>query len=198
MIAVLSDLDGVLVDSRGAIERGWRLWAAERGLPEPAAEALHGRTSAAVIAYLAPHLDPTAEAIVVERIQTERGGAVAALPGAADLLTRWPHDRLAIVTSGTRGLATTRLRAAGLPVPEVLISADRVSRGKPDPEGYLLAARELGVEPSDCVVIEDAPAGVEAGLAAGMHVVGIGDLPEATVRAASVADWLQTARLPAT
>jgi sugar-phosphatase len=197
MTAVLSDLDGVLVDSRAAIERGWRLWAAGHGLAEPPAEALHGRTSAAVIADLAPHLDAVAEAIVVERIQTEHGGAVAALPGAADLLTQWPRARLAIVTSGTRGLATARLRAAGLPVPAVLITADCVSRGKPDPEGYLLAARELGVEPSDCVVLEDAPAGVEAGLAAGMHVVGIGDLPQATVMAASVADWLQTARLPA-
>jgi sugar-phosphatase len=193
MTAVLSDLDGVLVDSLEAIERGWRLWAAERGLGEPAAETLHGRTSAAVIADLAPHLDAAGEAIAVERIQTERGGAVTALPGAADLLAGWPADRLAIVTSGTHALATARLHAAGLPVPGVLISAERVSRGKPDPEGYLLAARELGVEPSDCVVLEDAPAGVEAGLAAGMHVVGIapGGLTGAHIVAESVADWLR-------
>ncbi len=116
MTFVLSDLDGVLVDSRGAIERGWRLWAAERGLAEPTAEVLHGRTSSAVIADLAPHLDPVTEA-AVERIQTERGGPVTALPGAAELLTQWPGDRLAIVTSGTRDLATARLGAAGLPVP---------------------------------------------------------------------------------
>jgi sugar-phosphatase len=185
MIAVLSDLDGVLVDSMTAIERGWRLWA------EPASETLHGRTSQAVIADLAPQLDPAAEALAVERTQTERGGAVSALPGAGDLLARWPRDRLAIVTSGTRGLATARLRAAGLPLPEVLITAERVSRGKPDPEGYLLAAHELGADPSECVVLEDAPAGVEAGLAAGMHVVGVGDLAGADQTVASVAEWLR-------
>ena len=101
---------------------------------------------------------------------------MTALPGAADLLAQWPHDRLAIVTSGTRDLASARLGAAGLPVPRVLVSAERVSRGKPDPEGYLLAARELAAEPSECVVLKDAPAGVRAGVAAGMRVVGIGRL----------------------
>ncbi|MEA2450035.1 MAG: mannitol-/sugar-/sorbitol-6-phosphatase, partial [Thermoleophilaceae bacterium] len=152
MIAVLSDLDGVLVDSRASIERGWQLWAAERGIPEPAAEVLHGRTSAAVVAELAPHLDAEREAAEVERIQVEQGGAVTALPGAGDLLSGWPRGRLAIVTSGTGELAAARLDAAGLQAPDVLVSAERVGRGKPDPEGYLLAARELGVDPAACVV----------------------------------------------
>jgi sugar-phosphatase len=199
MTAVLSDLDGVLVDSRGSIERGWRVWAASRGRPEPAAEVLHGRTSAAVVADLAPHLDPEREAAEVERIQVEHGGAVRALPGAADLLRGWPRDRLAIVTSGTGELAATRRHAAGLRVPGVLVSAERVRRGKPDPEGYLLAARELGVDTAACVVLEDTPAGVEAGLAAGMRVVGIGgpdpapELAAAHLVVASVADWLRDA-----
>jgi sugar-phosphatase len=191
VIAVLSDLDGVLVDSLAAIDRGWRLWAAERGLPQPTAEQLHGRTSAAVIAELAPHLDPVSEAAEVERIQAERGGAVTALPGAGELLADWPRDRLAIVTSGTLDLAAARLRSAGLPQPDVFVSAERVARGKPDPEGYLLAARELGVDPGDCVVLEDAPAGVAAGLAAGMRVVGIGALSEAEEVVSSVAEWLR-------
>jgi sugar-phosphatase len=195
--AVLSDLDGVLVDSRDSIERGWRLWAARRGLPEPADEQLHGRTSAAVVADLAPDLDAETEAAEVERIQAERGGAVTALPGAVDLLTGWPRERLAIVTSGTHDLAAARLQAAGLPMPDVLVTAERVSRGKPDPEGYLLAARELGADPAECVVLEDAAMGVTAGLAAGMRVVGIADsnaadeLAEAHVVVASVADWLR-------
>jgi sugar-phosphatase len=196
MIAVLSDLDGVLVDSRASIERGWRLWASARGLPEPAEEVLHGRTSAAVVAELAPHLDPEREAAEVERIQVEQGGAVTALPGAADLLSGWPRDRLAIVTSGTAELAAARLDAAGLQAPDVLVSAERVGRGKPDPEGYLLAARELGVDPAACVVLEDTPAGVAAGLAAGARVVGIGardELAAAHLVVASVAAWLRDA-----
>jgi sugar-phosphatase len=146
-----------------------------------------------VIADLAPHLDPEREASEVERIQAEHGGPVTALPGAAELLTGWPPERLAIVTSGRRELAIARLRAAGLKPPPVLVTAERVSRGKPDPEGYLLAARELSVAPADCVVLEDAPAGVAAGLAAGMHVVGIGKLAEAHVAVASVAEWLRDA-----
>jgi sugar-phosphatase len=196
MIAVLSDLDGVLVDSRASIERGWQLWAAERGIPEPAAEVLHGRTSAAVVAELAPHLDAEREAAEVERIQVEQGGAVTALPGAGDLLSGWPRGRLAIVTSGTGELAAARLDAAGLQAPDVLVSAERVGRGKPDPEGYLLAARELGVDPAACVVLEDTPAGIAAGLAAGARVVGIGvrdELAAAHLVVATVAAWLRDA-----
>jgi HAD superfamily hydrolase (TIGR01509 family) len=194
--AVLSDLDGVLVDSRAAIERGWRLWAASHDLPEPSDSQLHGRTTAAVVADLAPHLDPEREAAAVERLQAEHGGEVTALPGAAELLREWPRDRLAIVTSGTHDLALARLRAARLPEPDVLVTAESVTRGKPDPEGYLRAARELGVEPAACVVLEDAPAGVAAGVAAGMHVVAIvdGDLDAADVVVPSVAGWLRGRR----
>jgi mannitol-1-/sugar-/sorbitol-6-phosphatase len=172
MKAILSDLDGVLVDSQAAIMRAWRSWGARNGIHGSAIEAIpHGRPSREVIAMLAPHLDPAAESLVVEALEVEDTEGLVALPGAHALFA--VAEPVAVVTSGTLPLATTRLRSVGLPVPDVLITPERLSRGKPDPEGYLLAARELGVDPADCIVLEDAPAGLQAGRAAGMHVVGI-------------------------
>ena len=172
MKAILSDLDGVLVDSQAAIMRAWRSWGAKNGVAGEAIEAIpHGRPSREVIAMLAPHLDPAAESLVVEALEVEDTEGLVALPGARALFD--VAEPVAVVTSGTLPLATTRLRSVGLPIPDVLVTPERISRGKPDPEGYLLAARELGVDPADCVVLEDAPAGLRAGRAAGMHVVGI-------------------------
>jgi mannitol-1-/sugar-/sorbitol-6-phosphatase len=172
LTAILSDLDGVLVDSHSSIMRAWRWWGAEHGVESEAIEGVqHGRPSGEIIALLAPGLDAAAESRAIDLRQADDVEGVVALPGAHDLFTG--ADPVAIVTSCTVPLATARLRAAGLAVPEVLVTPERLSRGKPDPEGYLLAARELGAAPADCVVLEDAPAGVEAGRAAGMHVVGI-------------------------
>ncbi|MDP9345006.1 MAG: HAD-IA family hydrolase [Actinomycetota bacterium] len=134
----------------------------------------------------------------MEHHQVHHVAGVRALPGAEELLGPGGPRPLAVVTSGTLPLATARLRAAGLEVPGVLVTPERVRRGKPDPEPYLLGARDLGVDPADCVVLEDAPAGVAAGRAAGMHVVGItttlapGQL-DAHEHAASVAEWLRRA-----
>jgi mannitol-1-/sugar-/sorbitol-6-phosphatase len=194
---VLSDLDGVLVDSHASIMRAWRWWGERNGVERSAVEAVqHGRPSGEIIAALAPHLDAAAESRAIDLRQAEDTDGVVALDGAAELLDGAAPGRLAIVTSCTVPLATARLRAAGLPAPPVLVTPERLRRGKPDPEGYLLAARDLGADPRDCVVLEDAPAGVEAGRAAGMHVVGVltthaaADLAAAHERVASVAEWL--------
>jgi mannitol-1-/sugar-/sorbitol-6-phosphatase len=196
MTAILSDLDGVLVASHASIMRAWRWWGAEHGVESEAIEGVqHGRPSGEIIALLAPGLDAAAESRAIDLRQADDVAGVIALPGAHDLLAG--SDPVAIVTSCTVPLATARLRAAGLAVPEVLVTPERLSRGKPDPEGYLLAARELGAAPADCVVLEDAPAGVEAGRAAGMHVVGITTTHDpaeldAHELAPSIAAWLQS------
>ena len=172
--AVLSDLDGVLVDSAAAIEHSWRRFAARHELD--ARDVLahsHGRRAVDLIRLVAPHLDAEAEAARIEREEIEGAGALRPLPGARELAEAVPADRFAVVTSGTRALAVARLRAAGIAVPEVLVTAEQVENGKPDPEGYLRAAAQLGVEPEHSVVLEDAPAGVAAGLAAGMTVIAV-------------------------
>ena len=167
--AILCDLDGVLVDSGDAVEAVWRDWAVEQDLdPAGVLRAMHGVPSREVIASVAPHLDAAAEAERVDARHAQTGGA--ALPGAAELLAAAPAESLAVVTSCGSSLAAARLRSAGLPEPAILVTADAVRRGKPAPDAYLVAAQALGAEPGRCVVIEDAPAGVRAGRAAGMTV----------------------------
>ena len=197
MTVVLSDLDGVLVDSHESIMRAWRSWGERHGVERSAIEAVqHGRPSGEVIAALTPHLDASRESTAIDLLQADDTDGVVALPGAAELLDGLAPGAVAVVTSCTLPLATARLRAAGLAAPAVLVTPERLARGKPDPEGYLLAARELGADPADCVVLEDAPAGVEAGRAAGMHVVGVltthaaEELAAAHERVRSVAEWL--------
>ena len=165
--AVLSDLDGVLVDSGAAVERVWREWAVAQGLDgDEVVEAMHGVPSPQVIARVAPHLDPRSEGERVDRLHAETGGV--ALPGASALLAAVAP--LAVVTSCSSSLGAARFDAAGLVAPEVLITSDRTERGKPFADPYLAAASALGVSPRDCLVIEDAPAGISAGLAAGAEV----------------------------
>ena len=160
---VLSDLDGVLVDSGAAVERVWRDWALELGLdPEEVGRATHGVPSRQVIERVAPHLDAVAEAERVDRLHAETGGT--ALPGARELI----EAAAAVVTSCSVPLARARLRAAGLPEHAVMITSELTERGKPHPDPYLAAAAALGVDPADCIVIEDSPAGIAAARAAGM------------------------------
>jgi sugar-phosphatase len=196
--AILSDLDGVLVDSGDAIEVTWSTWARSRGLdPEVLVGRIHGRPAGDVIREVAPHLDLAAEAAVVTQMDID-GPPAKLLPGARDLLGGAAGVPVAIVTSCPHALAHVRLEAVDLPVPDVLVTADRVSAGKPDPQGYRLAATELGIDPAACVVFEDAPAGVAAGAAAGASVVGITTTHPAdellaagaTTTAASVAEAL--------
>ncbi|CAL9625388.1 MULTISPECIES: HAD family hydrolase [Streptomyces] len=174
--ALLFDNDGTLVSSLDSVERCWSLWAREYGITaeEFGRVELHGRPAAEIVADLLPaHLVPEAVARV-EQLEVEDvpNGGVRLLPGTRDFLAALPSDRWAVVTSATRRLAEARLGAVGI-TPKALVSADDVTRGKPDPEPYLLAARQLGVDPAHCVVFEDAPAGLRAGRAAGMTTVAL-------------------------
>jgi mannitol-1-/sugar-/sorbitol-6-phosphatase len=172
--AVLFDLDGVLVESRESTERVWLEWAVKNRIDEAALRsAMHGVRSADVIRALRPDLDAVAEAEEVERRQAEAAAGLAAIPGAAAALEALRAERVAVVTSGTRPLALARLAAAGIEPPAVVVFADDVTRGKPDPEGYLTAARRLGADPAEALVVEDAPPGIEAGRAAGMATVAL-------------------------
>ena len=172
--AVLFDLDGVLVDSTPAVERVWRKWAAEHHRdPDYVVEMAHGRRSVETIRVVAPELKAEEENLKVEQMEIEDKEGVTVIPGAAELLRSLPPDRFTIVTSATRPLAAARLGYAGLPVPKQYISADDVTNGKPDPEPYLKGAVLLGFAPKDCIVIEDAPAGVKSAKAAGMRVLAL-------------------------
>jgi sugar-phosphatase len=172
--ALLCDLDGVLVDSTAAIARVYRAWAARHGLDGDLVVATaQGRPSREVVRVCAPDLDAAAESAAIEAAHVGDQAGVVVIAGAAELLAETPAERIAVVTSCSDALAAARLRAAGLAVPRVLVTADMVARGKPDPEGYLRAASLLGAAPADCVVVEDAPAGVAAGRAAGMRVIGV-------------------------
>ena len=172
--AILFDLDGVLVDSTGAVDREWRAWARRKGIDGDAVMAIaHGVRTLEVIERVAPHLDADAEAAAIENHEAHDQQGVTVMPGAAELVRSIPEGRWAVVTSGSSLLATNRLRHCGLPVPRVLVTADDVAHGKPDPEPYLKGAELLGFDPADCLVVEDAPAGIESARAGGMKVIGI-------------------------
>jgi sugar-phosphatase len=166
--AVISDLDGVLVDSAAATSRAWAAWGERHGIDGAAIQAgNHGRPARAVIAeHVPPHALDAESAFVLDAEVGDTGG-VTAFPGAAGVLGL---PVVAIATSCTLPLAHARLAAAGLDVPDVLVTADQVERGKPAPDPYLLAAARLGVDPAACLVLEDAPSGIAAGRAAGMTV----------------------------
>jgi sugar-phosphatase len=191
--AILFDLDGVLVDSTRAVDREWREWAARKGVNGDAIMAIaHGVRTIEVIRRVAPHLDAEVEAAAIENHEAHDQRGVTVMPGAADLLKVIPDERWGVVTSGSRLLAQNRLRFCGLPVPEVLVTSDDVTNGKPHPEPYLKGAEGLGLNPGECLVIEDAPAGIEAGRAAGMKVIGMASTyrPEILERADAVVQKL--------
>ncbi len=172
--AILFDLDGVLADSTRAVDREWREWAARKGVDGDAIMAIaHGVRTVEVIKRVAPHLDADAEAREIENHEAQDQQGVVVMPGAVELVRSVPEGRWGVVTSGSRLLATNRLRFCGLPVPEVLVTSDDVTHGKPHPEPYLMGAERLGFAPADCLVIEDAPAGIQSARAAGTKVLGI-------------------------
>jgi sugar-phosphatase len=172
--AILFDLDGVLVDSTGSVTRQWRRWAEEHNLdPQKVLEIAHGVRTIEIVRTLAPHLDAEAEVKRIEKREADDQEGVAVMAGAAELLKAIPEGRWCVVTSGTRYLATARLKLANLPTPNVLVSADDVSKGKPDPEPYLMGARLLGMKPAECLVVEDAPAGIRAAHGGGMKAIAI-------------------------
>ncbi len=193
---LLFDLDGVLIDSTPAVARVWQRWAVEHGLdPETVVRMAHGRPSRTTIRELLPNADIDRAVLdkedrEVERREMEDLDGVVLLPGARQLLNSLPPARWNVATSCTRPLAEVRLRAAGLPIPKTMITSSDVKIGKPDPEPYLKAAAKLRFAASDCIVLEDTPAGVRAGKAAGARVIAFlttmirGDLEDAG------ADWI--------
>lgn len=172
--AVLFDLDGVLVDSTPCVTRVWRGWALEHGFdPECVVQVAHGKKAIETVRIVAPHLDPNHEFAILEQRELDDTEGLSVLPGAKELLASLPASKYVIVTSGTRRLAIRRLQIAGLPVPKQLISADEVTRGKPDPEPYLKGAAAVGAPAGECLVFEDAPSGIHSAQAAGAKVIGI-------------------------
>lgn len=172
--AILFDLDGVLVDSAACVEKSWRDWAARHGLEaNRILEVAHGRRTTETIPLIAPHLNVDEEVAALAVIESGTTEGVHEVPGARELVESLPPNAWAVVTSGVRSVATLRMRHTGLPVPRVLVCADEIERGKPDPQGYLVAAERLGVQPAMCVVVEDTPPGLQAARAAGMRSIGI-------------------------
>ncbi|ORX81024.1 putative phosphatase [Basidiobolus meristosporus CBS 931.73] len=169
--AFLFDLDGTLVNTIAAVEKHYTIWANELGIePQPVIEYCHGVRSIEVMNKFAPpgkvfSIEETNAWEEVLRLDSE---GVFVVPGIVELLAKLPKERWAIVTSGTRSMAETRLKQMNLPIPEVFITADSVTHGKPHPEGYLTAASRLGFKPEECMIFEDAPAGIEAGINGGI------------------------------
>ena len=188
---MLFDLDGVLVDSTPAVARVWTIWANKHGfVPDDVLRQAHGRPSLTTIRELLPHSDHDAENREVERGEIEDVEGVIPLPGALELLQTLPQDRWVIATSCTRRLAEVRIRAAGLPMPKHMITSNDVHRGKPDPEPYSKAAKSLGFAPADCIVVEDAPAGIQAGKASGARVLALRTTAPDPELTQSGADWI--------
>jgi len=172
--AIIFDLDGVLVDSTACIERHWRRWAIKRGLDiDEILRVSHGMRTVDTVRMFAPDIDFVSEAAELEEREAADTDGVVAIDGAVALASSLPRGTWAVATSGTKSMATGRILHTGLPEPAVLVTADDVREGKPDPEVFLMAAQRLGVMPRRCIVIEDAPAGIAAGRAAGMHVIAV-------------------------
>jgi len=188
---VLFDLDGVLVDSTPAVARVWTIWANKHGFdPQETVRKAHGRPSLATIRELLPNADHAAENAIVEGMEIEDLEDVVALPGAAELLRALPTEKWTVVTSCTRRLALVRLRAAGLPIPAKLVTSNDITNGKPHPEPFLQGAKLLGFAPAQCVVFEDAPAGIRAGKAAGTRVIALQTTEQDNFLRQAGADWI--------
>ena len=172
--ALLFDLDGVLVDSLPAVARVLRAWAATRGLDaDLLIKTSQGRRTSEMLGAVAPWLDIPREVEILDDMEERETESMHAMAGAKQLLDQLTPGQWAIVTSGSRRLSTSRLKNAGLPIPPVFVTGDQVERGKPDPQCYLLAASLLGVAPADALVLEDAPIGIAAAMAAGIRAIGV-------------------------
>lgn len=191
--ALLLDMDGTLVHSTGEVETVWRLWCRRHRLdPEPVLAMCHGVRSREVIRTLAPQLDLAQEVALLDELEIHHTGQAEALAGARTLLADLPVERWAVVTSASQRVARHRLRSAGLPLPALLVGAEDVEYGKPDPDPYLLAAERLGLAAADCLVFEDAPAGISSALRAGCRVVQVGGRQRLSPGiSALIQDWRQ-------
>jgi sugar-phosphatase len=174
--AVIFDMDGVVIDSGDIYAKHWRLWGDQHGIDfSTRIAAVHpGRPPVETIRLVAPGLDAEAESRAFNAaLGADDGVTIAAMPGARELLESLPQGRWAIATSAFRDIAEGWLAATGLPRPSAFVTVDDIEHGKPAPDPYLLAAKLLGVDPARCVVVEDSPAGVQAGKSAGAHVLGL-------------------------
>jgi mannitol-1-/sugar-/sorbitol-6-phosphatase len=190
-LGVLFDLDGVLVDSTPAVARCWSRWSQLHGFdPEDVVRRAHGRPSMVTLRELLPDADLEAENRQMERWEIEDTEGVVPLPGVLRLLQSIPADRWAIVTSCTRPLAEVRIRVAGLPWPRQLVTSADVQRFKPDPDPYIKGAQLLKLEPAGCLVVEDAPAGIRAGKAAGAAVLALRTTDTDPQLSAAGANWI--------
>jgi len=172
--AVLCDMDGTLVDSTAIVERHWTRWATRHGIDAAAILAVsHGRPTIDTLRIVAPHLATVEEAARIDAEEARDTDGLRPVEGARELLASLSPTEWAVVTSADRKLAITRLTAAGLPVPGVLVTVEDIPRGKPDPAAYLRAAQRLSVRPEQSVVLEDTPVGVQAGRGAGATVIGV-------------------------
>jgi sugar-phosphatase len=188
---ILFDMDGVLISSIGSVVRSWKQWAKMHDIPDAENyEVPHGMRAIEIVKALRPDIDPVVGLRAIEDMEVEDMADLKVLPGVKKLLEGLPPERWAIVTSATRRLLLARLTAAGLPIPERIISGDDVVNGKPDPEPYRRGAELLGVRPEECVVVEDAPSGVGAGVAAGCRVLGV--LGTHSAEELREADWVAT------
>jgi mannitol-1-/sugar-/sorbitol-6-phosphatase len=183
--AVIFDLDGTLVDSTPAVTRSWSIWAAEHGIAPEELLKLHGVPAAGVVRAVLPEQRHETALARINELELADVGDIELMPGAAEALNALAGSARAIATSCTRPLATARLRSAGIPLPKVLITADDTARGKPNPDPFLAAARGLGLEPSQCLVVEDSPAGVQAARAAGCASLAVGTTVEVSELAAA-------------
>lgn len=190
--ALLLDMDGTIVNSDAVVERCWRDWAVSHGLdPQEALKVVHGRQGYATMAVLLPdrpmEVNHAENAVMLARETADTDGVVpvAGAPAFMAAIDGLPH---ALVTSADAALATARMTAAALPMPSVRVTAESVRASKPDPEGFLKGAAALGVDPADCIVFEDSAAGIAAGRAAGMRVIGVGPRAAAHAPTAHVPD----------
>jgi sugar-phosphatase len=189
--ALLFDMDGVLINSIPAVERVWSRWAEERGFNvQEVLHRAHGRPSIETLRYLLPDADHDAENRAVEQAEIDDVADIVPLPGVRELLAALPHDRWAIVTSCTRPLAEVRIRAAGLPTPGLFITSNDITRGKPDPEPYQKGAAGLGFAAEECIVVEDALAGIASGKKAGARVIAFTTTAAITDLVDAKPDWI--------
>lgn len=171
---VLFDMDGVLIDSTGADEQAWKKWAVFQGMQGSfSIQSTHGRRAVDTIRVLRQDLDPMVEARRLEAFDAEATKGITALPGAQNILAKLTASPWAIVTSASDALMRRRLESAGIAIPPTVVTADDVSRGKPNPEPYEIAAARLGLAPAECLVIEDSPNGIRAGKLGGCQVLAV-------------------------
>jgi sugar-phosphatase len=193
--AFLFDLDGVLLDSTECIRNTWKIWGQQHGVPlEKIMRVAHGRRAVETIRLVAPHLNAEEEVKPLSEWEAVTTDGIYVIEGALPLVSALPLDGWAIVTSGTQGIAINRLKATGIPIPNIMITADDVVNGKPDPEPYLAAAKRMQISAEKCIVIEDSPAGIEAAHMAGMRAVAVAfthprqDLDKANAIAEKISD----------